>query len=299
MPFSFHKALFFAVAGVAACFPVPAPAIENGTTSTYNTIEPTSTNIPNWNTGWGNGSVTGWDYVGTVAGGGGSASGVYLGNGWVLTAGHVGPGTFQLGGPTGPTYLVVPGSSQGLSQSPDADVNLFQIAAPPSLPALNIATSPPTAFSFLQAGSSVAMLGYGESGGFTTSEAWGLNTVTQTDQTVDIQNTNFSSTDFETVYGTTTSGPSSVTNNYLLNSGDSGGGDFIYNSSSGQWQLAGINEALDGNNSLMIQLSTYASQINTITATPEPSAIMFPGLGVLMLLYRSRRAAPPIRSCLV
>jgi len=279
--------LFFIV-----CSLVPVKAIENGTNSTYNTTAPTGTNNADWTTGWGNGSVTGWNYVGTVAVSGGYASGVYLGNGWVLTAGHVGAGNFQLGGPTGPIYDAA-GPGQGLHGS-TADVWLFQISSSPSLPSLNIATSPPTAFSFLQAGSSVAMLGYGEAGGGTTTEAWGLNTVTQASETVDIQNTNFSSTDFETAYGTTTSGLSSVINDYYLNSGDSGGGDFIYNSSLGEWQLAGINEALDDNNdSFMIQLSSYESQIGAITGVPEPSPVAFFGLGALALLGRWRIA--PLR----
>jgi hypothetical protein len=280
------------------CALLPAKAIENGTNGTYNTTAPTSTDIANWNTGWGNDSVTGWNYVGTVAAGGGSASGVYLGNGWVLTAGHVGSGTFQLGGPTGPTYSVVPGSVQGLSGSPNADVSLFQISSLPNLPSLNIAAFPPTAFSDLTPGSSVAMLGYGEALGFTTSEAWGLNTVTQTGVTVNIDNTNFSTTDFETAYGTTLSmsGLSSVTNDYYLNVGDSGGGDFIYNSSLGEWQLAGINEAVDTSNddSYMVQLSTYRSQIDAIIATPEPSSAVLLGFGVLGLLGRFR--GTPLRS---
>lgn len=38
-------------------------------------------------------AVVGWDYVGTING----ASGVYLGNGWVITASHVGASTFTLG----------------------------------------------------------------------------------------------------------------------------------------------------------------------------------------------------------
>jgi hypothetical protein len=31
------------------------------TGGTFNTTAPTNTDIPNWNTGWGNSTVTGWD----------------------------------------------------------------------------------------------------------------------------------------------------------------------------------------------------------------------------------------------
>ncbi len=67
---------------------------------------------------------------------------------------------------------------------------------------------------------------------------------------------------------------SSATNNYQLVGRDSGGGDFTYNSSTGAWILAGINEAIDQNNdSYMVQMSAYASQINTVTAVPEPTTL--------------------------
>jgi hypothetical protein len=67
---------------------------------------------------------------------------------------------------------------------------------------------------------------------------------------------------------------------------DSGGGDFIYNSTTGMWELAGINEAYlyqSSTNtapvgSAMVQLSTYATAINTdmlaAGATPEPPTWM-------------------------
>src|SRR5262249_11495973 len=46
------------------------------------------------------GAGTGWDYVGTIVGGSGVFLGNYAGSYWVLTAGHVGAGTFTLGGMT-------------------------------------------------------------------------------------------------------------------------------------------------------------------------------------------------------
>ncbi|MDR3401141.1 MAG: trypsin-like serine protease [Chthoniobacter sp.] len=262
-------------------------AIENGTNGSFNTTAPTGSDIPNWNTGWtqpqGQSGITGWNYVGIVAGGGGGASGVYLGNNWVLTAGHVGPGDFTLGINT---YSVVPGSAQSITDSNGtADMTLFQIATAPNLPVLSIAASAPKALSTSQAGSKVAMIGYGTSGGL--AESWGLNTVTEKNVLVSVGS--FVSTDFVTGYGTTTMGSHSATNNYFLFLGDSGGGDFIFNSTSAQWELAGINEAVDGsNNSAMVQLSTYAPQINAIVTTPEPTSCVFLGGGLLALLGNAR-----------
>jgi len=294
---------------------VQAGAVENDTNSSdpYNTNAPTSSDIANWDTGWaqpqGQSGITGWNYVGIVAGGGGAASGVYLGNGWVLTAAHVGAGIFTLGSGQ---YTVVPGSiDQGIpwqsgSNNYTADLTLFQIQPDgvttfslPNLPSLTIATSAPTVFGGShRPGSSVAMIGYGD-GGSITNETWGLNTVTQANVLVNPTGYSYVSNDFETAYGTTTAGmgrfQSSVTNDYQLVLGDSGGGDFIYDSSSGIWELAGINEALDSNNdSFMIQLSTYSSQFNTIVATPEPSSGLCLACGLLAILGNSRLNNCPI-----
>jgi len=61
--------------------------------STPDTTAPTNSNIPGWTSGWGATGITGWDYVCQINGG---ASGVYLGYGWVLTAGHVGQGNITI-----------------------------------------------------------------------------------------------------------------------------------------------------------------------------------------------------------
>lgn len=241
----------------------------------FNTTAPTSTDITNWNTGsWGANGVTGWNYVGSVNG----ASGVYLGNGWVLTAGHVGAGTFTL---SGTSYSEVAGSAQGIGT---ADLTLFRLTLAPNLPSLTIATSAPTALSPSKDGSSVVMIGYG--GG--TGETWGLNTVTRTNIPVTVQS--YTTTDFETAYGITTAGNRSATNYAELILGDSGGGGFIYDSSSSAWTLAGINEAHvqsllypNDYDSYMVQLSSYSSQINSIIAVPEPSEFALLGLGIVAL----------------
>ena len=277
------KALTFHLLLLALISSSQARAVEinEGGSISFNTNAPTSADIPDWNSGWGASGVTGWDYVGTVNG----ASAVYLGNNWVITAAHVGAGTFALGGTS---YTVVSGSAQGVTRSngDTVDLTLFQITQGPNLPALSISSThsdPP------QVGSAVAMIGYG--GG---QETWGLNTVTDTHYQLQISN--YTSSDFLTDYGNSTVNGFSVSNFALLIGGDSGGGDFIYNTSTGTWMLSGINEAVDGNNdSYMVQLNQDAREINGVTAVPEPSSFGLLCIGIYALLWKFRMA-PASRS---
>lgn len=250
-----HRAILgsFLIVGWLAAIPVRAVVIDDGTPPVvYNTSEPTESDVSGWTTGWGAAGVTGWDYVGQVK----DASGVYLGNGWVLTVGHVGAADFVL---NGVTYVMVANSAQSLLDSNGtADAVLFQIATQPALPSLTINISAP------ELGATVVMTGYGGGQG----ETWGANAVTDRDIPVHIDGFNFDSTDFATVYGGSSLAKLVV--------GDSGGGDFIHDA--GGWYLAGINEGVDGaGDSFMVQLNTYASQISAttgITVVPEPRETM-------------------------
>ena len=257
----------------------------------YDTTAPTSANIPNWNTGWPASNVTGWNYVGHING----ASGVYLGNGWVLTAGHVGSGNFTL---NGITYTPIPNTAQNIapnaSNKTSADLTIYQIASPPNLPPLTLSSSDPVAFSATQTGSTVAMLGYGGSNSLT----WGLDTVTEINQSIDLTQSSpsfpYITNDFYCDNGTVKRGASTITNNSNVVLGDSGGADFIYNVSTKQWELAGINEITDmyanhsgsyngnGTFSGFVQLDTYAAQINAIYVIPAETPTL-PPIGLLIL----------------
>jgi hypothetical protein len=132
------------------------------------------------------------------------------------------------------------------------------------------------------------MLGYG--GG---TYAWGLNNVTEIDQSVTPDGYTYVSNDFYTHRGTFTDGSNTITNNAQLIGGDSGGGDFIYNTTTGLWELAGINEvtgtdsSFDGQTNVplsgFIQLNTYAAEINGIVATPEPTTWALLSFGLVFI----------------
>jgi hypothetical protein len=276
----------------ALCLMPPLHAVQYDiNANSYVTTPPDDTasgdSAPGWDTGWSGSGVTGWNYVGQVNG----AGGVYLGNGYVLTAGHVGAGNFTLGGTT---YDLVSGSAQDIGS---ADLTLFQISSAPSLPALTLAQTAPQTVGGFSAGSAAVIIGYGGGQG----ETWGENTVTQINQSVVVYS--FTSNDFFTLNGTSYYFGGNETNTAQLVGGDSGGGDFIYNSATGQWELAGINEAYltdpNQNNAIvgsaMIQLSTYATAINTdmlsADATPEPPTWMLIGFGLLAAQGWSRWCA--------
>jgi len=254
----------------------PAGAVEvlvNGTAS-YQTSDPTSSAVADWNTGWGESGIDGWDYVGTVNG----ASGVYLGNGWVLTAGHVGAGTFTLDG-TSYDLMAGTGTVEGFSSgAATADLTAFKLATSPDLPPLAIATTLPLPLSNNQSGSKIVMIGYG--GG---AESWGFDTVTGTGDPISVDDATYLSKDFETAYGKTTDGTHSATDDAVLIPGDSGGGDFVYNSATGKWMLAGINEAVETDDSYMVQLDDYASQIDATSGVPEPAGVLPAGAGLALL----------------
>jgi hypothetical protein len=268
--------LLYFVLGMAVIQARAVEVLVNGTAS-QNYDAPTASDIPNWGTGWGNGNVTGWNYVGDV----GSAGGVYLGNNWVITAGHVGANNFVL---AGITYNLVPGSAKGITNSDGtADLTLFEIATAPELPELTIGSSAPVALSASGPGEQVAMIGYG--GG----KSWGLNTITAIGLTGSAEGYYYETSDFETAYGTTTAGTYSATNDAVVISGDSGGGDFSFNDFTDSWDIVGINEGVNANDSYLVQLSTYEPQIKSIISVPEPCGLLPAGLALALLPGVRRR----------
>lgn len=122
----------------------------------------------------------GWNYVGDVNG----QSATYLGNGWVITANHVGTGNFTL---DGTVYPWVPGTQVRLRTNASwlADLIVFAVAPAPALDPLPVRTTPPADNAFL------IMIGCGRDRGAdtawqsltgwdwdtTSTKRWGTNTV--------------------------------------------------------------------------------------------------------------------------
>ena len=224
----------------------------------------------------------GWSHVGRVGG----LNGIYLGNGWVVTANHVATaGTiFQ-----NVNYPAVPGSEVQL-QNPGlpvtlADLKVFRIDPSPSLPLMRIrATTPPVPPTITDVtmiaggalrGAATSWMGYdGWFWGSTTGMHWGTNRVYETGLAGGSWTI---STDFTKVsMGGTTDEAQGAT-------GDSGGALFIKNGSD-DWELAGVLFAIlpflnqpdstallgkvsqpIGNLTYAIDLSVYRDQLIDIT----------------------------------
>lgn len=269
----------------------------------------------------------GWNNVGAIWIGGG----VYIGNGWVLTANHIGSGSgFTLGGTT---YQMIPGTGHQLTNNGAAgktaltDLYMFQVASPPSLPWVSIAATGPSV------GDSVTLIGRGRdqqanytywsvntsvnpyvwtettpsnanAAGFKTNSTqtmrWGTNSVDTTLWVNDGLDVHSFTTTFD--YGVSS-------NEAQVVHGDSGGGVFV--KQGGLWSLAGIiiaqgiysgqpggtNTAVFGDASYIADLSFYRSQIVAI-AVPEPAGIVQIALAASVggLVWWGRRGVRRSRS---
>lgn len=241
---------------------------------------------------WPSSGITGWNYVGQIgqnSSNNGGASGIYLGNGWVITAGHVGAGNFTL---NNTTYSMVVGSavsltlSAGVAGNPTAtisDLTMFQISSNPGLSALSISNSQ------MAVGTPFVLIGYG-TGNNSRAESWGYNTVAENDVQVSVDGYPYYSEDFDSL-ASSGSGTGTVTS--YLQDGDSGGADFVY--SNGVWILAGMNEAIDKstNTSYYVDLSSYSAEITSIMSAPEPGeeTLFLTGVVSLFVALNFRRRA--------
>lgn len=223
----------------------------------------------------------GWANVVTVN----SSSGVYLGNGWMLTAAHVGSGSVTVGATT---YNVQPGSTVRLKR-PDAsgptDLVMFRLAGDPGLPALTLIGGT------LPDATQVTMVGCGRRRGAAvnydfdwnagaaepifvgyawaeSAKGWGRN---RTNSVVDVAYDDNVVRLYETVFD---DGPEAEADEAQGALHDSGGGLFV--KEGGNWLLAGImlqasifegqpfTCAIFGNATYSADLATYRPQIEAL-----------------------------------
>jgi trypsin-like peptidase len=246
----------------------------------------------------------GWDHVGICNG----LTGVYLGDGWVLTANHVGACDPSF---IGVTYPSIPGTAVRLhnQDSTLADLLLFRVAQPyPPLAALVIADATPPD------GTPLVMIGRGRNRGAPTTwdppgpgptidgylwgpgvaMRWGTNFVETVPELPSFEDA-FVTRLFSTVFDA--SGPGHSLDEAQAASGDSGGAVFASTGGSG-YELAGIligiamyqgqpaETALYGNDTVAADLSQYRDEI---VALPEPAGGLAPASALVCALAVSRR----------
>ncbi|HKK17978.1 MAG TPA: hypothetical protein VJ952_04780 [Opitutales bacterium] len=262
----------------------------------------------------------GFGYVGQVKG----STGVYLGNGWVLTADHVGAGNFTLGGTT---YNYDGTNSHRIG---GVDLRLFKLSSAPALAPLTISTTTPSL------NDDVVMIGAGRKPTGSTPTTWHVDTddpanwVWDTSSFPDADTTKsgfITNTTKEVRWGTNVvdgidtgvtywsyapmemivtdfdeTGGTAFESQAVLN--DSGSGVFVDHGSG--WELAGTivdvdiydnqpggnSSALFGNLTHAIDLSSHASEINGYYLVPVPESASFALFLLLSSLLRlsSRRS---------
>lgn len=254
----------------------------------------------------------GWDR--TVSPGG--ASGVYLGNRWVLTAAHVGPGSVQI---LGVNYDVVADTRiqlHGPAGTGPVDLCLFQIDGDPGLTPIPVIAqqlaknTPVTLIGFGQQRGNAAYFdaawktvdpatvtptyaGYKRAG--TYGKIWGTNAI-------DSVSTTYSTSIGKSIaYVLTFTDPAAggTANEAEIGGMDSGGP--VFAKVGGVWQVAGImvdgsgkksGYALWGDKTIAVELATYQPQIEAVRRLSHPTKFDLWLVGKLVVDSNSPSADP-------
>jgi hypothetical protein len=249
------------------------------------------------------------DHIGVRAG----LSAIYLGNGVVLTANHVGAGDVSF---AGTVYPYLPGTAVQLRNQDGtyADLLMFEIYPRPDLPDLEIVSTRPSYLSLLLvAGNGLdrgSVLWWDPNGtsppGLTPGYTWvGASHVRWGTNQVELypQGRVFNTQAFGSYFD-----PGMLTPEAQAVVGDSGGGAFSL-SLLGEWQLSGViigivqysgqpsNTSFFGQRSYYADLAYYRPQIVDAIELPEPCGGFAAGVGMLAWLAPRRRRASPRAPC--
>jgi len=240
---------------------------------------------------------------------------VYIGNGWVLSAAHVGQRPVTLGGVT---YPDLPNSTVQLRHAtgPQSDFSIYRLAAKPPLPPLVLSNSPPSP------SDTVTMMGYawdrtptqicwdsnwGEVScgppashrGFKSAgpyrRRWGRNLVSAVGE--DVDDGNGLTRGFHVLFD-----QSGVTYEAQAVPGDSGGAVFLKRN--GQWQLVGVmfavgvypgqdyySEVVFGQSTYITDISYYRPQLDAILSAPQIPALPWTAAVLAALLLAATGGA--------
>jgi len=236
-----------------------------------------------------------WASVGNNKG----AGGIYLGAGWVLTAGHLGPGDTTFGSVVFPwdgTYHELTNTT-----GDRVDGTMFHLKSAPELPRIPLVSSTPAPLSQVdfigfgyRAGSAETSFGLGITGFYLSANAgkgWGNNRLSPSGvgtAVTSVGSTYFTNQAFMTDFSSSLD-PTRTSDEAQGASGDSGGGVFYQNGS--VWELAGWIVAIDNtltnrppntaayeDLTFAVDIATYRDQIVSILeATPVALSIVQTG----------------------
>ncbi len=250
-------------------------------------------------------SQPGFEYVGSRGG----LSAIYLGDGWVITANHVGAGDVVI---DEVAYPWVPGSAQRL-KNPDGtntDLLMFEIDPHPGLPRIPIAEDSPAFQTFLlikgngrDRGDEIAWDPHGQSPpglslGYewaaSRSLRWGSNYL----EVYPIGGKVFNTVAFGSRFD-----PDGPFDECQAVTGDSGGGVFVWDPSQSGFVLAGLVLAIvefsnqpaatsiHGQSTYYADLAYYQEEILAVMNLPEPSGALWAGVALLAVLCVRRRGS--------